>query len=115
MDEEACVDKPVPFNFTRVVRTLSSESYTIFEDDEPIGQVDIHFGQGTGYATLILTRVLGEERISELVATIDDQLVSCVLPPYDRLDFVTCVYHGTELDRYGDPSPDEDLGTDNGN
>jgi hypothetical protein len=103
------------FTFVRDVRTEASEIFTVLEEDEELGRLDVHYGPDTAYASLFLFRVVGEERIRDLIAAIDKQIVSSVLPPYDRLDFLTTVFHGQSIGTYGDPRPEEELGTENGN
>ncbi len=115
MDEmEGRLDETKLFIFFRTVRTETSESYSILDGADQVGQVDLHFSLDVAHATVILTKVLSEEDLREMITAIDEQLVSSVLPSYDRLDFITSVYHGSEIGTFSDPSPDEELGTDNG-
>ena len=57
------------FYFEREVRTENSECYTILEDDQPIGRVDIHFTPGVVHATLCVAESLTRVHIQELVET----------------------------------------------
>lgn len=107
---------PISFyNFARTVRTNTSEIYSMMDEDDSIGQVDVHFTPDIAYATVVLNKVLDESRLRDLVASIDEQIVASVLPPFDRLDFVVSVFHGSEVGTFSDPDPDEELGTGNGN
>ena len=63
------------FYFEREVRTENSECYTILEDDQPIGRVDIHFTPGVVHATLCVAESLTQVHIQELVETVDEELV----------------------------------------
>ena len=42
------------FRLTRLVRTNSSEIYLIWEEENRVGQLDLHFAHDTIHATLIL-------------------------------------------------------------
>jgi hypothetical protein len=42
------------FRLTRLVRTRSSEIYLIWEENNRVGQLDLHYAQDTIHATLIL-------------------------------------------------------------
>jgi hypothetical protein len=103
------------FTFIRTVRTESSEMHVIYDSGEQIGVVDLHFADDVAHATLILGKVLEEEQIHELIHAIDEQLVTSVLPPFNRADFETVVYHGHEIGSFCDPSPGDEYGTENGN
>ena len=103
------------FTFVRTVRTENSEIHVIIDHEEQIGVVDLHFADDVAHATLILATVLEEEQIHEVIHAIDEQLVSSVLPPFNRGDFETVVYHGHEIGSFCDPSPGDEYGTENGN
>ena len=42
------------FRFTRLVRTQTSEIYLIWEEENRVGQLDLHYAGETVHATLIL-------------------------------------------------------------
>lgn len=92
------------FKLTRLVRTQSSEIYLVWEDDRRVGQVDLHFQHETVHATIIFesdVTVVDEE---ELLAQIDDDIVSSYMPRFEREDFVAHVFRGEEISRYTDCS-----------
>ncbi len=107
------------FKLTRLVRTTSSEIYLIWETDKRVGQVDIHFAQDTIHATIVFESDLTVTDEEELLAQIDDDIVSSYMPRFEREDFVAHVFRGEEISRYtdcsgaidemdGDESPSED-------
>lgn len=109
------MDELLNFNFIRVVRTPQSEQYTILSKADVVGHVDIHFTPDTAHASVILVRVISDEHVRTLIAEIDETLIASVLPPYERLDCIITIFHGSEIGTFADPTGDEDLGTDNGN
>lgn len=101
---------PQPFNarLVRVVRTPSSESFVIWQDDTRLGQVDIHYGWDLIHATLILETDLSEDDQAGLVELIDEDAVSSHLPRFSREDFLVTVFRAEELEPFSDgPDPEE--------
>jgi hypothetical protein len=99
------------FRFTRVVRTKSSEIYMIWEEENRVGQLDLHYQGETVYATMILEADLSVTSEEELLTQIDDDIVSSYLPHFDREDFVVTVFRGEEISSYtdsGNVEPDEE-------
>ena len=88
------------YTFERQARTPFSEVHTIRQDDEKIGQVDLHFGSSMVYATLLVPERLTEDEIMDLVDLIDEDLVATSDMPRD--DFVVTVYQGRETGVYSD-------------
>ncbi len=98
---------------TRLVRTTSSEIYLIWDGDRRVGQVDVHFAQDTIHATIIFEADLQVTDEEELMAQIDDDIVSSYMPRFEREDFVAHVFRGEEISRYTDCSGSVDeLGDD---
>jgi len=98
------------FKLTRIVRTQSSEIFLIWDGERRIGQADIHYANDTIHATIILEVDLSVAEEEELLAQIDDDIVSSYLPRFDREDFVAHVFRGEEISRYTDSSgPLEDF------
>jgi hypothetical protein len=95
------------FHFERQARTPYSEAYTIIEDGDRIGRVDIHFNQTTVDASLALVEDFDEGRIQDIIEVIDDELVL----PTDvaRDDFVVSVFIGREVGVFSDELLDDDL------
>ena len=92
------------FKLTRLVRTQSSEIYLIWETDKRVGQVDIHFALDTIHATIVFESDLTVSDEEELLAQIDDDIVSSYMPRFEREDFVAHVFRGEEISRYTDCS-----------
>ncbi len=69
-----------------------------------MGQVDIHFAHDTIHATVIFEADLTVTEEEELLAQIDDDIVSSYLPRFEREDFVAHVFRGEEISRYTDCS-----------
>ena len=92
------------FKLTRLVRTTSSEIYLIWEAEKRVGQVDLHFAQDTIHATILFESDLTVTDEEELLAQIDDDIVSSYMPRFEREDFVAHVFRGEEISRYTDCS-----------
>lgn len=90
------------FRLTRLVRTNSSEIYLIWEDNNRVGQVDLHFAHDTIHATLILESDLSVTSEEELLTQIDEDIVSSYLPSFERDDFLVTVFRGEEISSYTD-------------
>jgi hypothetical protein len=98
------------FKLTRLVRTQSSEIYLVWDGDRRVGQIDIHFAHDTIHATVIFEADMTVNEEEELLAQIDDDVVSSYLPRFEREDFVAHVFRGEEISRYTDCSgPMDDL------
>lgn len=83
------------FYFEREVRTENSECYTIMEDEQPIGRVDLHFTPVVVHATLCVAESLTRERIQDLVEVVDDELVNSI--GVSREEFIVHVHQGNDL------------------
>ena len=83
------------FYFEREVRTERSECYTILEDDQPIGRVDLHYTAAVVHATLCVAESLTREHIQELVETVDEELVDVL--GVTRDDYIVHVHQGNDL------------------
>jgi hypothetical protein len=92
------------FKLTRLVRTHSSEIYLIWEGDRRVGQVDLHFAHDTIHATIIFEADMAVSDEEELLAQVDDDIVSSYMPRFEREDFVAHVFRGEEISRYTDCS-----------
>jgi hypothetical protein len=96
------------FRLTRLVRTRTSEIYLIWEDNNRVGQLDLHYAQDTIHATLILETDLSVTSEEELLTQIDEDIVSSYLPSFERDDFLVTVFRGEEISSYTDSSSLED-------
>ena len=83
------------FYFEREVRTENSECYTILEDEQPIGRVDLHFSPVVVHATLCVAESLTRQRIQDLVEVVDDELVNSI--GVSREEFIVHVHQGNDL------------------
>ena len=92
------------FKLTRLVRTQSSEIYLVWDGEKRVGQIDVHFALDTIHATVIFEADLTVNEEEELLAQIDDDVVSSYLPRFEREDFVAHVFRGEEISRYTDCS-----------
>ncbi len=94
------------YYFERDCRTPHSESYTILEDDNALGRVDLHFTNTMVHATICVVESLTQADVQELIETIDDELVDVL--GVSREEFIVHVYQGRELGVYSD----NDIGPD---
>lgn len=92
------------FKLTRLVRTNSSEIYLVWDGDKRMGQIDVHYAHDTIHATVIFEADLSVGEEEDLLAQIDDDIVSSYLPRFEREDFVAHVFRGEEISRYTDCS-----------
>ncbi|PIX45751.1 MAG: hypothetical protein COZ56_01175 [Armatimonadetes bacterium CG_4_8_14_3_um_filter_58_9] len=97
-----------PVKFVRVVRTSSSEVYILWEDEERVGQLDVHFAHDVIHATIILERETSEDDRRDLVNQIDQEIINSYLPSFDREDFLVSVFQGEEVDAFNDAGDLED-------
>ncbi len=100
------MDTNYHYRLSRLVRTASSEIFLIWDEDRRIGQVDLHFAieSRTVHATLLLEADLTVAVEEELLAQIDDDIVSSYLPSFEREDFLVTVFRGEEISNYTDSS-----------
>jgi hypothetical protein len=96
------------FRLTRLVRTRTSEIYLIWEENNRVGQLDLHYAQDTVHATLILETDLSVTSEEELLTQIDEDIVSSYLPSFERDDFLVTVFRGEEISSYTDSQSMED-------
>ena len=90
------------YRLSRLVRTQSSEIFLVWDEDRRIGQLDIHYAHDTIHATLVLEADLPVNTEEELLAQIDEDIVSSYLPSFDREDFLVTVFRGEEISSYTD-------------
>jgi Holliday junction resolvase-like predicted endonuclease len=86
------------FTFTRLARTVASESYVIFNSEGRVGLLDIHI-QNSVSGNLIIEQKLSKEAIEELIDEINDTVISGIEP---REDFIFSVFKGKEIGFYSD-------------
>ena len=83
------------FYFERECRTPYSECYTIMEDENVVGRVDLHFTPTVVHATMSVAESLTQENIQELVETVDEELVDSVGIARDEL--IVHIHQGRDL------------------
>ena len=98
------MDNNYRYRLSRLVRTQSSEIFLVWDDDRRIGQLDVHYAHDTIHATLVLEADLPVNTEEELLAQIDEDIVSSYLPSFDREDFLVTVFRGEEISSYTDSS-----------
>ncbi len=100
------MDTTYRYRLSRLVRTQSSEIFLVWEEDRRIGQLDLHYAieSRTIHATLVLEADLPVTVEEELLAQIDDDVVSSYLPSFEREDFLVTVFRGEEISNYTDSS-----------
>jgi hypothetical protein len=96
------------FRLTRLVRTTSSEIYLIWEENNRVGQLDLHYANETIHATLILETDLSVSSEEELLTQIDEDIVSSYMPSFDRNDLLVTVFRGEEISSYTDAQSIDD-------
>ncbi|MFQ6133346.1 MAG: hypothetical protein ACE5R4_14985 [Armatimonadota bacterium] len=94
------------YRMTRVVRSLTSEVYLIWEGSRRVGQVDVHYAQDIIHATMVLEPDVHTEVEALLIRQLDRDVVSSHLEDYRRDDFLVTVYRGNETTSYSDPIPE---------
>ena len=98
------------FRLVRLLRTLSSEIYVIWEGDQRIGQIDLHYADTSVQADLFLEAPLGEGERQELLTQLDDDVVSSYLPSFERDQFIVTVFVGQEVDSFNYPPTSDEVG-----
>ena len=64
----------------------------MWDGEKRIGQIDVHYAHDTIHATVIFEADLTVSEEEELLAQIDDDIVSSYLPRFEREDFVAHVF-----------------------
>ena len=89
------------FFFERECRTPYSESYTIVEEEDSIGSIDLHYTQNIVHATLCVSESLTRDSIQELIDTIDDELLES--SGISRDEFIVHVHQGRDIGIFSNP------------
>jgi hypothetical protein len=97
------------FNLSRLVRTVASEIYIIWEGDRRIGQVHLHYAHYTIHVTLIFETDVSLTDEEDLMTQIDEDIVSSYLPSFEREEMLVTVFRGEEVNSfsYSPPGIDE--------
>lgn len=83
------------FYFERECRTPYSECYTVLQDENAVGRVDIHFAEGMVHSTLQVADGLSNDEIQDLIDTVDADLIGSVAST--RQDVIVHVHQGRDL------------------
>ena len=83
------------FYFQREARTANSECYTVVEDDNNVGRLDIHYADPVVHATLSIDESLTSDRIQDLIDTMDEELLNSVGITHQEL--IVHVHQGRDL------------------
>ena len=83
------------FYFERECRTPNSECYTILEDENSVGRIDIHFTSSVIHATMNISESVTTEEIQDLIDTIDEQLLDSV--GASRQEVIVHVHQGRDI------------------
>jgi hypothetical protein len=86
--------------YRRQSRTPSSEQYQVLEGEQSLGHLDLHFGSSEVYGSLMLELETPEDRVVQIIDTIDQDLV--LSSDIAREDFLVRVYVGREVGFYSD-------------
>ena len=92
------------YRLVRVLRTLSSEVYMVWDDLRRVGQVDLHYADNAAHANLLLEADLTPDEREDLIRQLDEDVVSSYLPPYERDEFVVTIFRGEEEESFNYPS-----------
>jgi hypothetical protein len=81
--------------FERECRTPFSECYTVVDDDEPVGRVDIHFAEVMIHSTVSIGESLTNDDIQDLIDAIDRELLDAI--GIVKQELVVHVHQGRDL------------------
>lgn len=96
---------PEKFKLSRLVRTVSSEIYMIWEGEKRVGQIHLHFAHYTVHVTVMLEVDLSLSDEEELLAQTDEDIVSSYLPSFEREEMLVTVFRGEEVSSFSYSPP----------
>lgn len=88
------------FKLSRLVRTVSSEIYVIWEGEKRVGQLHLHFAHYTIHVTLMFEIDVSLSEEEEILAQIDEDIVSSYLPSFEREEMLVTVFRGEEVSSF---------------
>lgn len=89
------------YTYERLVRSLTSEAFSIEVEGEEIGRVDLHYAPSTVvHAALCVPAAFDEDDIQDLIGDIDERLVLSHDP--ERADFIVSVWRGDPAGVYSE-------------
>ena len=83
------------FYFERECRTPYSECYTVLQEENAIGRVDIHFAEIMVHSTLSVSDDLSSDDIQEIIDTVEEELIGPVGPAQQEV--IIHVHQGRDL------------------
>ena len=93
------------FKLSRLVRTVSSEIYMIWEEEKRVGQLHLHFAHYTVHVTLVLEVDLSLTEEEDILMQIDEDIVSSYLPSFEREEMLVTVFRGEEVSSFSYSPP----------
>ena len=93
------------FSLSRLVRTVASEIYIVWDGEKRVGQLHLHFAHYTVYLTVMLEVDLSLSEEEELVAQVDDDVVSSYLPSFEREEMLVTIFRGEEINSFSYAPP----------
>ena len=101
------------FRLSRLVRTVASEIFVIWDGETRVGQLHLHYAHDTIHAALLLEVDLTVPEEEDLLETIDEDVVSSYLPSFEREDLLVTVFRAEEVSSFSYSATDIDaLGPD---
>lgn len=97
------------YRLTRLLRTLTSEIYLVWDGERRIGQVDVHYADDVIHATVLLEPDVKQEAETALIRRLDREVVSGHREDFEREDFLVTVYRGSETTSYSDAVSEDEL------
>ena len=97
------------FRMSRLVRTVASEIFVIWDGETRVGQLHLHYAHDTIHAALLLEVDLTVTEEEDLLETIDEDVVSSYLPSFEREDFLVTVFRAEEISSFSYAANDIDL------
>ena len=83
------------FYFERECRTPQSECYTVMQEENAVGRLDIHFANQVVHATLNVAESLTSGDVQDLIDAVDEELVDAV--GVARQEMIVHVHQGRDL------------------
>jgi len=96
------------FRLSRLVRTVGSEIYVIWDGETRVGQLHLHYSHDIIHAALLLETELQVPEEESLLEMIDEDIVSSYLPSFEREDFLVTIYRAEEISSFSYASNDMD-------
>ena len=98
----------IQFKLSRLVRTVSSEIFIIWDKETRVGQLHLHYAHDTIHAALLLEVDLAVSEEEDLLEAIDEDVVSSYLPSFEREDLLVTVFRAEEISSFSYSSADID-------